>query len=78
MFEWNRPYITAKRKINQPAYQMKTTNKIKRQSITMPVCCADIDAFDLVKTNMGEAWIDKYIYRVATGMVTLNLKYEDI
>ena len=78
MFEWDRPYITAKRKMNQPAYQMKTSNKIKRQSITMPVCCADIDAFDLVKTNMGEAWIDKYIYKVATGMVTLNLKYEDI
>lgn len=81
-WRWNRvfkrlgdiDYLIGVSPTNETIY---STVKLRQQLITIPNCCDTIDPYKLVKTGLGDAYIEDYSINTATGMVTLNLKYED-
>jgi len=75
---WNRPFPLGHRFIGQAEFAMESTLKSLINEISIPICCADINPYELVKTGIGDGYIDTYIIDLTTGMVTFKLKYEDL
>jgi hypothetical protein len=77
-FMWNRPFPLGHRIWGQADFAMESTIKPREHQIEIPICCDEVNPYQLVKTGLGNGYIDNYELEIATGMVAFTLKYEDV